>query len=111
MSLTNRTSIPFFTFWPAANRFALVLTHDIETGRGQDFVRRVMDLEEDLGFRSSFNFVPERYPIDQSLVDELKERGFEVVIHGLKHDGKLFNSLDEFERLTEKIGLKSTETY
>ena len=56
-----------------------------------------------MGFRSSFNFVPERYSIDQSLVDELKERGFEVGIHGLKHDGKLFISRDEFERRAKLI--------
>jgi len=103
MTLTGRTRLTFTPFWPAANRFALVLTHDIETGHGQDFVRRVADLEESLGFRSSFNFVPERYSIDQSLVDELKERGFEVGIHGLKHDGKLFSSRDEFERRAKLI--------
>jgi peptidoglycan/xylan/chitin deacetylase (PgdA/CDA1 family) len=98
MALTGRTCLTFTPFWPAGNRFAVVLTHDIETVHGQDFVRRVADLEESLGFRSSFNFVPERYSIDQSLVDELKERGFEVGIHGLKHDGKLFSSWDEFKR-------------
>ena len=103
MTLTGQTYLTFTPFWPAANRFAFVLTHDIETGHGQDFVRQVADLEESLGFRSSFNFVPERYPIDQSLVDELKERGFEVGIHGLKHDGKLFSSRDEFERRSKLI--------
>lgn len=103
MTLTGQTHLTFNAFWPAANRFALVLTHDIESGHGQDFVRQVADLEESLGFRSSFNFVPERYSIDQSLVDELKSRGFEVGIHGLKHDGKLFSSRDEFERRSKLI--------
>jgi peptidoglycan/xylan/chitin deacetylase (PgdA/CDA1 family) len=103
MTLTGRTRLTFTPFWPATSRFALVLTHDIETGHGQDFVRRVADLEESLGFRSSFYFVPERYSMDQSLVDELKERGFEVGIHGLKHDGKLFSSRDEFERRSKLI--------
>ena len=93
----------FIPFWPLGKRFAFVLTHDIETGRGQDHVRQVADLEESLGFRSSFNFVPERYPIDRSLVAELKERGFEVGIHGLKHDGKLFSSREEFERRAKRI--------
>lgn len=103
LTLTGQPSLEFTPFWPAANRFAFVLTHDIETKHGQSFVRRVADLEESLGFRSSFNFVPERYLIDQSLVAELKERGFEVGIHGLKHDGKLFNSRDEFERRAKLI--------
>jgi len=101
--LTGRSSLAVNPLWPASNRFALVLTHDIETGYGQKFVRRVADLEENLGFRSSFNFVPERYAIDHSLVNELKERGFEVGIHGLKHDGKLFSSRAEFERRAKLI--------
>lgn len=89
--------------WPAGHRFALVLTHDVETAKGQKFIRTVADLEESLGFRSSFNFVPERYHIDKSLVKELRQRGFEVGIHGLKHDGKLFSSREEFERRTIRI--------
>ena len=90
-------------FWPQGFSYALVLTHDIESNEGQKFVRAVADLEESLGFRSSFNFVPEGYPIDMNLVDELRQRGFEIGIHGLTHDGKLFNSRAKFERCAEKI--------
>jgi peptidoglycan/xylan/chitin deacetylase (PgdA/CDA1 family) len=90
-------------FWPEGLPYALVLTHDIESNDGQQFVRAVADLEESLGFRSSFNFVPEGYPIDMNLVDELRRRGFEIGIHGLTHDGKLFNSRAKFERCAEKI--------
>jgi len=89
--------------WPHGFQFALVLTHDIEANSGQKFVCAVADLEESLGFRSSFNFVPEGYPIDMGLVDELRQRGFEIGIHGLKHDGKLFNSHTQFVRCAEKI--------
>ena len=60
-------------------------------------------MEEDLGFRSSFNFVPERYQIDLNLMDELRNRGFEIGVHGLKHDGKLFSSRNEFDRRVTKI--------
>jgi len=100
MNLTGSTYTPI---WPEEKHYALVLTHDIETARGQEIVRQVADLEENLGFRSSFYFVPERYSIDQSLIGELKERGFEIGIHGLKHDGKLFSSRDEFERRSKVI--------
>jgi len=91
------------SFWPQAACYALVLTHDIESNDGQQFVRAVADLEESLGFRSSFNFVPEGYPIDMNLVAELRRRGFEIGIHGLTHDGKLFNSRSKFERCAVKI--------
>lgn len=90
-------------FWPGGFRYALVLTHDIESNTGQRFVRAVADLEEWFGFRSSFNFVPEGYPVDMDLVDELRQRGFEIGIHGLTHDSKLFNSRAKFERSAKKI--------
>jgi peptidoglycan/xylan/chitin deacetylase (PgdA/CDA1 family) len=90
-------------FWPEGFRYALVLTHDIESNEGQKYVRAVADLEESLGFRSSFNFVPEGYPLDMDLIDELRQRGFEIGVHGLTHDGKLFNSRAKFERSAEKI--------
>jgi hypothetical protein len=95
--------VPHVNFWPHNHRFAFALTHDIETRQGFDFVRVVADLEERLGFRSSFNVVPERYPIDHSLLSDLRQRGFEIGVHGLKHDGKLFSSRRLFEQRAEKI--------
>jgi peptidoglycan/xylan/chitin deacetylase (PgdA/CDA1 family) len=94
---------PFLFFWPEGRSLAFVLTHDIETAQGQAFVPEVARLEEDLGFRSSFNFVAERYPLDHGLIRDLKERGFEVGVHGLKHDGRLFSSRAEFERRAQLI--------
>ncbi len=91
------------SFWPECKHFAFVLTHDIEGEKGQQFARTVADLEEEMGFRSSFNFVPEKYSIDEKLVDELHQRGFEVGIHGLKHDGKLFSSHEEFMKRVQQI--------
>jgi hypothetical protein len=91
------------SFWPESHRFALVLTHDVETAQGAAFVPVVAHLEERLGFRSSFNFVPERYPIDQALLAALRERGFEIGVHGLKHDGHLFASRRIFTRRAAKI--------
>jgi peptidoglycan/xylan/chitin deacetylase (PgdA/CDA1 family) len=90
---TNGT---FIHFWPQGHQFAFVLTHDIETAKGQTNVRAVADLEEAYGFRSSFNFVTEAYRLDRDLIHELQMRGFEVGVHGLKHDAKLFSSYDDF---------------
>ena len=91
------------SLWPDGFRYAFVLTHDVESAVGQSYVRAVAGLEEGLGFRSSFNFVPEVYRVDMNLVDELRQRGFEIGIHGLKHDGKLFSSRDEFERRAIRV--------
>jgi hypothetical protein len=94
---------PFLGFWPEGSSSAFVLTHDIETDHGQAFVPAVAELEERLGFRSSFNFVAERYPLDRELIRDLKSRGFEVGVHGLKHDGRLYRSREEFDRRASKI--------
>jgi peptidoglycan/xylan/chitin deacetylase (PgdA/CDA1 family) len=101
--ITGCSPVEFRSLWPEKKRFAFVLTHDVETEDGQVFVRNIADLEEQLGFRSSFNFVPESYPLDHGLIDELRERGFEIGIHGLKHDGKLFSSQTRFMQRAERI--------
>jgi peptidoglycan/xylan/chitin deacetylase (PgdA/CDA1 family) len=96
-------SAPMVALWPGMARFAFVLTHDVETTEGQSFVGALADLEERHGFRSSFNFVPERYPLDKALMEDLRRRGFEIGVHGLKHDGKLFSSRALFERRVKRI--------
>lgn len=89
--------------WPEGQKFALVLTHDVDTKRGHDRCRLLADMEERLGFRSSFNFVPERYEVSPDLRSELESRGFEVGVHGLVHDGKLYKSREIFNLRAVKI--------
>lgn len=103
MTLSSINPIRFINFWPHGEHSALVLTHDIETLVGQNFVRAVADVEENMGFRSSFNFIPERYSLDEKLISELIERGFEIGIHGLKHDGKLYLSQKVFAERCKRI--------
>lgn len=87
---------PDWTGWPEGKRFAMVLTHDVESSKGQGRCRLLAGIEDRLGFRSSFNFVPEDYPVECELRYELEERGFEVGVHGLTHDGMLYNSHESF---------------
>lgn len=94
---------PPWTVWPQNRPFALVLTHDVETAAGVEKVLQLADLEEQMGFRSSFNFVPAKYPLSTTLIDELKSRGFEVGVHGLLHDGKLYDSKSVFTERARKI--------
>ena len=89
--------------WPDGKRFAVVLTHDVEWATGQEKCLELMRLEQGLGFRSSFNFVPERYPVSARLHQVLIRHGFEVGVHGLKHDGKLYRSKDVFQKRAAKI--------
>src|SRR5262245_6240606 len=90
--------------WPRGKKFAFVLTHDVESKAGVDKCKSLAQLETDLGFRSSFNFIPEgNYRVPAELREELTARGFEVGIHDLKHDGRLFASRRKFKRRAVRI--------
>ncbi len=96
--------------WPEGKRFAFVLTHDVESKAGVGKCRSLMQLEMELGFRSSFNFVPEgSYRVPAELREELTEGGFEVGIHDLKHDGHLFASYRGFKRRAVRINRYARE--
>jgi hypothetical protein len=92
-----------WTGWPDGKRFALVLTHDVDTQRGHDRVRQLAELEMELGFRSSFNFVPRRYIVSADLRKYLTDNGFEVGVHGLYHDGQYFRSRNSFRDRAAEI--------
>jgi len=90
--------------WPNGKQFALVLTHDVEGPLGLTNCKEVMEREMALGFRSSFNFVPEgSYRTTAELRRTLVENGFEVGVHDLHHDGKLYSSRREFSERARRI--------
>jgi len=90
--------------WPQGKQFAFVLTHDVEGPAGLAKCRQLAQLEQELGFRSCFNFIPEgTYAVDDELRTSLIARGFEVGVHDLQHDGKLFDSRSGFERKAARI--------
>jgi hypothetical protein len=90
-------------YWPKGHRFAFVITHDVEWDSGLRRAPVLTALERSMGFCSSWNLVPERYPVDWSIVEHLREQGCEIGIHGLKHDGRLFQSRRVFEKRMKKI--------
>jgi glycosyltransferase involved in cell wall biosynthesis len=90
--------------WPEGKKFALVLTHDVEGQAGLNKCRQLMQLEQELGFRSSFNFIPEgNYSVTRELRDELTANGFEIGVHDLRHDGRLYGSRREFNQNAVRI--------
>jgi len=103
LEMLGRAYLPFVDFWPDGRRFAFVLTHDIETAEGQSFASSVADIDAAFGFRSCFNFVPERYHVDRGLMDELSARGFEIGVHGLRHDGRDFATHRQFVRRATRM--------
>jgi glycosyltransferase involved in cell wall biosynthesis len=81
-----------------------VLTHDVEGSKGVSRVERLMDVERKYGFASSFNFVPEgEYRVSEAARETLDRAGFEVGVHGLEHDGKLYGSKGKFAAKASRI--------
>lgn len=91
--------------WPENKRFALILKHDVDTSRGLINCLKLANIEKKLNFRSSFYFVPEDYFVPPSLRRSLNESEFEVGVHGLKHDDKLFINRQGFEIRARKINI------
>ena len=79
-------------WWPDGHSCAVVLTHDVEGPFGLSHLLDVLALERARGFRSSVSFVGDTYEVPDSLLRDVREAGFEVALHGWRHDGRLFAS-------------------
>jgi hypothetical protein len=98
------TKIPFIWFWPKGALSCTSVTHDVEAAPGWDFCSELMDLDDSFGIKSSFQVIPEeRYPVSQERLDAMKERGFELNVHDLNHDGNLMTDREEFMRRAPEI--------
>jgi glycosyltransferase involved in cell wall biosynthesis/peptidoglycan/xylan/chitin deacetylase (PgdA/CDA1 family) len=90
--------------WPDGKQFALVLTHDVEGPSGLAKCRQVQEVEKKYGLHSSFNLIPEgSYRVSREFRMELAHDGFEVGLHDLFHDGRLYRNRAEFARNAVQI--------
>lgn len=92
-----------FKGWPGGKRFSFVLTHDVDTARGVSRCEQLMELERELGFRSCFNFVAHDYHFPEKLRHKLAGEGFEIGVHGLEHNRKLYESATTFAEHAKQI--------
>jgi hypothetical protein len=104
MKAKGLTRIPFIWFWPDGAPTCTIMTHDIETSTGLQFCSQLMDLDDAFNIKSSFQVVPEkRYQVSPSALENMRDRGFEVNVHDLNHDGRLMNDREEFRRRAKRI--------
>jgi glycosyltransferase involved in cell wall biosynthesis len=90
--------------WPSGKRIALVLTHDVEGSHGLEQCRELAEFEMKLGLRSSFNFIPQgSYSLPDQLRHWLSDQGFEVGVHDLYHDGRLYWDSHKFNKSAVQI--------
>jgi hypothetical protein len=97
-------SIPFIWFWPHGHSSCAAMTHDVETQQGLDFCSMLMDIDDSFGIKASFQIIPlQRYKASPSLLEEIRERGFEICVHDLNHDGELYKNREQFLRRAAEI--------
>jgi hypothetical protein len=103
-------SIPFIWFWPQGASSCAIMTHDVETERGRRFCETLMDINDSFGIKSSFQVIPEqRYQVSPEYLDSIRNRGFEVAVHDLNHDGHLYRDREQFLKRAEKINVYGKE--
>jgi len=96
--------IPFIWFWPDGASSSAIMTHDVETKAGQEFCSELMGIDESYGINASFQIVPEGcYAVGPRFLDSIRDRGFEVVVHDLNHDGHLYRDQKQFLRRAARI--------
>ncbi|HUK49868.1 MAG TPA: hypothetical protein VLV18_02435, partial [Terriglobales bacterium] len=104
MRAQGNDELPFVWFWPNGHCACASITHDIETHAGRDFCSQLMDINDSFCIKSSFQVVPEsRYEVTPQFLGSIRDRGFEVNVHDLNHDGNLFQSRDQFIERVGKI--------
>ncbi|MGI9101575.1 MAG: hypothetical protein ACR2IF_03935 [Terriglobales bacterium] len=104
MKASNIQHAPFIWFWPDGHSACAVMTHDVETEKGLQFCPELMDMDDAAGMKASFQIIPEqRYRATGAQLDAIRRRGFEVNVHDLNHDGKLFRDRAVFESRVDRL--------
>jgi hypothetical protein len=89
--------VPFIWFWPDGANSCAIMTHDVETAMGRDSCGHLMDLDDSSGIKAAFEIVPQqRYEVTSDFLKSIRQRGFEIVVHDLNHDGRLFSNRQQF---------------
>lgn len=104
LKASEASRIPFIWFWPDAKSSCAIMTHDVETRLGRDYCRDLMEIDDTFGVKASFQIIPEdRYLVGPEFLRNIRERGFEIAVHDLNHDGHLYRDRDQFLKRAVKI--------
>ena len=103
-------SVPFIWFWPDEASACAMVTHDVEGQSGLDFCEELMNIDDSFTIKSAFQLIPEgREDAWRRTAARLRQRGFEVNLHDLNHDGSLFAEKAEFLRRARRINAYARE--
>jgi hypothetical protein len=102
--------IPFIWFWPEGAPSCAIMTHDVETVAGRDSCAFLMDIDDSFDVKASFQIVPEeRYLVEREFLSSIRDRGFELGVHDLNHDGHLYRTRQRFLERAAKINAYGKE--
>lgn len=106
----NINRVPFIWFWPEGASSCALMTHDVESASGLEQCRTLMDANDSFAIKAAFQVIPEeRYHVTPAFLESIRERGFEVVVHDLNHDGRLFHDRKQFLDRAAKINAYGKE--
>jgi len=99
--------------WPDGKRFAVVLTHDVDTAAGQEFSRRMADRVRGKSLEAAWFIVGRSYEAEYGFWEELVSGGHEIGLHGVSHDNRLADlpaqkiaaRLDSCQGLVERLSV------
>jgi len=102
--------IPFIWFWPDGAPSCAMMTHDVEGAGGEAFCQELMNVDVGYGIRSAFQIVPEvNRRARPNIIEEIRGRGFEVNLHDINHDGRLFEDRSTFLERIKRINRYTRE--
>jgi peptidoglycan/xylan/chitin deacetylase (PgdA/CDA1 family) len=84
------------SLYPKPYETAVLITHDVETQKGYDFIPKVIELERAYGFRGSWNLVARKYTLRREITELIETTGNEIGVHGFNHDGTDYYSERRF---------------
>jgi peptidoglycan/xylan/chitin deacetylase (PgdA/CDA1 family) len=74
---------------PLGDRTPVLITHDIDSREGlRSLSAAFLPIEESVGARSTNYIVPCGWPLDNGAIDDLRQRGHEVGVHGYDHGNR-----------------------
>jgi len=85
---------------PQGSATPVWVSHDLDTAEGlRNLVEKFLDIEESVGARSTSFIVPCDWPVDHGLLNQVRDRGHEIGVHGYDHSNSTpFCSSDERRR-------------
>jgi hypothetical protein len=97
MKAQKMQKMPFIWFWPEGASSCAMVTHDVETKAGADYIPELMDIDEQYDVKASFQLIPEGpYSVSKALLNTIESSGFEVSVQDLGHDSDLFSNHEAF---------------